>query len=284
MGRWLIYIWSRVQQLSLDVVWGAWASGFAVAWMWDCTMPLIWHIALPLAVWVVYTADHLLDGWRMGEEATTARHRFHVKYRIPLSIAWALALGSCLTWVMYVAPFELRSLGWQVGGLVVLHLGLVGLVGSRNSGLLIKELGVAFVYAVGVWGGPWVICNPVFTWGAALLWGAFFLLGLLNLLIFSCQEFYIDLENKQSSWVQGIGLSRATWVSYILSGVICSLLLAVIFLSENTNQQWLAGIYGFIWALFTSMLIFPHTFKKGQRYRIWGDAAFLLSGLVVFLA
>ncbi|MEZ5145535.1 MAG: hypothetical protein R2759_00215 [Bacteroidales bacterium] len=35
-----------------------------------------WFI-LPIAVWVVYTSDHLVDAYRLKEKAHTPRHLFH---------------------------------------------------------------------------------------------------------------------------------------------------------------------------------------------------------------
>ena len=72
---------SIFQILSLDVILGSIAVGiFATAVLKVQPNPW-WWIILPVSVWVVYTLDHLIDGFKKRDESTIYRHRFHYKYR-----------------------------------------------------------------------------------------------------------------------------------------------------------------------------------------------------------
>lgn len=269
-----------IQILSLDVAAGALLSGMAVTKVLGCVMPTIWYVALPLAVWVVYTADHLLDAWRLKGNASTTRHRFHYQHIRVISGVWIIALLSCLTWVMWQSTLELRLLGLGMGGLVLIHLGLVALVGSKRSWLIVKELGVAVIYTAGVWGGPWSCCEQVFSkplYGLALF---FLLLALLNLLIFSLYEAKTDLRDGHTSWVLGVGEKRARYIAGLIAFGAAGLGIAIA-IQSHSLMLGLALIQLLMLGILSALLAFSSFFGKNEAYRFWGDVAFLLPGLLL---
>jgi hypothetical protein len=264
------------------VVLGALFSGMAVASVANCPMPRIWYLALPLAVWVVYTADHLLDARKLGEQAHTLRHHFHHQYFKPIAAIWLLSFLSCISWIMWLAGPDLRVLAMAAGGLVLGHLGLVALVGSRRSFLIIKELGVALIYTVGVWGGPSMLCQNCFTPLIYGLAGHFFLLAFINLIIFSLFEAKTDLRDGHSSWVLGMGIKRTRRIIKILIGFALGLGVAIAFRTTG-NIHWLALTQLLMLILLASIVIFPKIFSKNNRYRLLGDGVFLLPVVVVLM-
>ncbi|MEM9986906.1 MAG: hypothetical protein AAF804_17570, partial [Bacteroidota bacterium] len=241
--------WMQIARiLSLDVVLGALASGGMVATWLQVAMPWVWWIALPLSVWVIYTADHLLDAYRLQDKASTPRHFFHHQFFWLITCVWAIGLVSCLTWIPYFAPKELWYFGFAMGGVVLIHLGLVFLIGNRTSWLFIKELGVGGIYCLGVWGGP-----LIFAWGAwprasGLLFGQFFLLALINLLVFSWYEHHIDERDGHTSFVRAIGPQRAQWL-------IFSLILMVVALGVTQVRAAVDGAFWRIQACYGLMLL-----------------------------
>jgi hypothetical protein len=175
--------------------------------------------------------------------------------------------------------------GLAMGALVVVHLLLVKLVGSYSSPLLIKESGVAFIYCYGIWGLP--LLETFDSWMpptvALLAFLQFFLLALINLLEFSLFEHKIDEADGHTSFVRAIGPG---WTRRLLFGLLALMLVA-------TGWSWwefsaqanpLQIIYLLMTAVLAAMLIFPRWFSQNERYRAWGDGAFLLPFLYPLLA
>ncbi|MEO0330420.1 MAG: hypothetical protein AAF223_01865, partial [Bacteroidota bacterium] len=57
------------QVLSLDVVLGACISAWFVASLCRVTVQPITILALGICVWLIYTADHLWDAYRLNQPA-----------------------------------------------------------------------------------------------------------------------------------------------------------------------------------------------------------------------
>lgn len=279
-------VWRLARILSLDVVLGAVASGSLAAYWLKQPMPWIWWLALPLSVWVIYTTDHLLDAYRLKERASTPRHAFHYQYFRPLLLLWGLGLLSCLTWIPWQAPREMWLLGFIMGGLVLAHLGLVYWVGDRISWLFIKELGVGSIYAAGVWGGPLVFAWPDWPTGTLGLFAQFWLMALINLLFFSLYERHIDEQDGHSSFVRAIGPQRARQLIGLLVLLVLVLGLTLC-LDESAASVLLLkvqAVYLLMLSLLSAVSFAENRFRPQERYRIWGDAAFLLPALVWLFA
>lgn len=269
-------IWQTARNLSLDVVSGALICGAMVAKMLTISMPWVWWIALPLSVWVVYTADHLLDAYKLGKEANTKRHLFHYKnFKIILWI-WGIAGLSCITWIFYFSPYHLKLFGLGVGLLVALHLLLVNLVGNRVSLALQKELGVAIIYAVGVYGGPFVIHGEGVSKVEGLLFFQFFLLCLGNLLMFALFEIETDRKDGHSSFVRAIGKAGARRLILLILGIALALSMLTVMNEPSLGELQVVSSQILMIGLHILIMIRPKFFALNERYRILGDAVFLL--------
>ena len=84
---------SIYQVLSLDVVLGSLAVGMFAVKLLDVNPVLAWWFILPCAVWVVYTLDHLVDGFKRKGASSIYRHRFHYQNRW-IIIALILIIGA----------------------------------------------------------------------------------------------------------------------------------------------------------------------------------------------
>ncbi|MEM6271092.1 MAG: hypothetical protein AAF998_16765 [Bacteroidota bacterium] len=290
--------YARLRLLSLDVVIGALGSGWMVATWLDWHPPWAFYLVLPLAVWIIYTADHLLDAYRLRESAHTPRHLFHFQHFRALVITEIIAGTACLTLAFIYFESDAIGFGVIMGVLVALHFLLVKLVGSLASPLLIKESGVAFIYTMGIWGLPlWEAVdssNADFQASAIYLTAfvQFFLLALINLLEFSLFEYQIDETDGHTSFVRAIGPQRTRWGLVILFGLLLGGMAAhlLVLPGEITPvyaPQLLAPLYliYFLMALILGlMLIFFRFFEKNERYRAWGDGAFVLPFLYPLIA
>ncbi len=269
--------YGALQLLSLDVVAGAIGSGIMVSLL--CVYPITSYFLaiLGIAVWLIYTLDHLLDARRLGEGASTPRHRFHHRYFKSIAIAWLFL--AVLEAVLVLWKMELSAIwfGVAMGGFTLVHLMLVKLVGDRTSPFLVKEMGVAMVYAGGVWGlplletGTW--SKPVFLFSFA----QFLFLALINLLLFSYYELDTDERDKQTSFVRAIGKSSArSFIGILLLLLPLSELLIELVVPEWEHFSKLGFIHLFMWAVLAALWLFPSWFSRYERYRGWGDGAFLI--------
>lgn len=272
-----------VQHMSLDVVLGAFVTGLMAASLLEVTLPHAWYIAFPLSVWVFYTGDHLIDAHRLGLKAHTARHQFHVKFFFPLSL---LVATSCLLilYAIFLAPAPLIYLGALIGGMGLAHLILSFLLRNVISKWIHKELGVALVYTCGIWGGPIALMEgpiPIAYWGLSF---QFFLLAIINLLIFSYQDLESDILDGHTSMVRAYGDTTIyRFVTCLLIGLLSIGIWQM--LSAPLSHNWLSacGISMGIGLIFLTIHLHPDWFHTQDRYRFWGDGAFLLSGSYFFM-
>jgi hypothetical protein len=116
--------WLWINVLSLDapllaVVWQA-----ALAKVHHVTLMPGCHIALGLAVWVVYMVDRVLDSFgKENASLLTARHAFYLRHRrlygfviIPLVTIWMLKCA------LFDIPAGLLGRGLELGFVVILYL------------------------------------------------------------------------------------------------------------------------------------------------------------------
>src|SRR5690349_20970168 len=96
--RW--YRWVNI--LSLDVAAGAVISALFFVDITNAQVYPLSLLALGLAVWIIYTVDHLKDVYRLTQVATTNRHRFHQQHFKVLIIVASLALLTVVGLTFYL--------------------------------------------------------------------------------------------------------------------------------------------------------------------------------------
>lgn len=150
----MIRILSRCQyyaeMLSLDVCIGAIGSGAVAQTIWRSRMKNAWWWILPLSVWVIYTADHLFDAWKLRGNAVNARHRFHHDhFTLLTTLAGIAALAAFFGAVYYLRDLVVLG-GLLVGAFALVHI-VLAFWGRVRIG---KEVSVAVIYTFGVWYAP----------------------------------------------------------------------------------------------------------------------------------
>lgn len=256
----------RVAQiLSLDIVIGVviLLRFFCVQFLVDPGWPV--YALLAAAVWLIYTFDHLRDA-EHSANSTRERYLFHRKYRRCLIIVSVVVFLSSLPLIFFIPTVVL------VGGISLTTFSLLYLlVQHRLSGLLSKELYVAFVYSAGV-----LLTPMVLSWTFDLIiFLLLFLLTFLNLIIFSWFEKAEDLNDGFKSIATQIdpGKLDKLMFSLVAFGLALSLL------SFGTTHIYF--IIGF--AVYAFMILFSRQFKKNYLYRAIGDGVFLLPILFEWL-
>jgi len=87
----LVRAYRLLNILSLDIVAGAIICAIFFARVFNVIILPYGLVSLGLTVWVIYTADHLLDASKLRTAASTSRHRFHQKHFGALLVAALLA-------------------------------------------------------------------------------------------------------------------------------------------------------------------------------------------------
>ena len=117
-------VFSYAEMLSIDICIGVIGSGALAASFLHAKMRLVWWVILPAAVWVIYTADHLLDAKKIRKEIVNARHKFHREQFTVLAILAAIvALGCLIAAPLYLSDLVLQG-GLSLCLLAALHLAL----------------------------------------------------------------------------------------------------------------------------------------------------------------
>lgn len=264
--------------LSLDVALGSLAGGLMVRRLFFPEMPWVFYLLLPLSVWVIYTLDHLLDARQLGGNSQTPRHYFHHVNFAPIVFVWGFVSAACGLLALLFLDQRGLTFGMVMIGFVLLHLFLVKLVGDRTSPFFIKEMGVAGIYCLGIWGLPLVFAFYAGTsldgWLVAAFFFQYLLLSFVNLIEFSLYEMEIDKEHGHSSFVRGVGKKASRRLIRLAFVLFAAASIPVFFQSQI--EVWLAEAVivsmGFILLLIHER---PRLFEKKERYRSWGDAVFL---------
>ena len=262
--------------LSLDVAAGALGAGIMVAGFLNQPMHWAWYLILPLAVWTIYTGDHLLDAYRLKENASTPRHQFHYKFITMLSIIALFCVVVCIAMALLFLGKTGFYFGLGMGGLVLIHLALVKLVGERTSPFLVKEFGVALIYTLGIWGLPILEADLAGEGIAMLPMVQFLLLALANLLTFSLFEHDLDEADGQTSFVRALGKPFSLSLIRLVLAAAVGIGAVVLTRYDTKAVMQVEMIIALMAAILAALVFKMRWFAQNERYRAWGDGAFLL--------
>ena len=245
-------------------------SAFVAQFM-NVSVPLEVYVSLFTAVWLIYTIDHLIDAKKLNDNQASLRHVIHKKYFNELTILWIIVFLFGAFFSLYL-PLETRKVGFLASALVIVHLVLVYLLGSKVSVFIQKEIGIAFTYCVGIAVGP-VSLSEGFDGFGYFFMVQIFLLALLNLLEFSWFDREIDRKQNQTSAVGNLGERFVLDVIFFLfSMFVLTLVVSFLFFPQYANFEIVLGVMGF--TLFM-IFAFQKHFVKSDRYRVFGDMIFL---------
>lgn len=227
-------------------------------------------VTLGLAVWIIYTADRLLDVRNLECPAITERHQFHHRFQNQLWISIFLMGLIAVVLVFFLHPSIIK-----IGIFVAASCGLYLLVQKH---LRIKEFMVAILYTVGVL-LPSLGLRSSLSTQLYLLIAQFFIVALINLLLFSRFEYETDKSSGYSSFAITYGKKVTTHLAWILC--LCSLSITAWMLIQNL---FTLTTLIFLFMTFVLMVIslFPNYFTANSRYRLLGDAVFFLPLIGLF--
>jgi hypothetical protein len=148
------WLWPNLLSLDAPLIASLWQDVFARDA--GVKLTLASRMALPLAVWLIYLVDRLLDTVKGMPQNATARHAFYCVHRgACLLLTAVVALMLCLS-VLFLPPHILRN-GLLVGCFIAAYLLLVHWFGTRR---LPKEAVVGLLFAVGTALAPFTRASP----------------------------------------------------------------------------------------------------------------------------
>jgi 1,4-dihydroxy-2-naphthoate octaprenyltransferase len=261
----LIRFYRRCNLLSLDVAVGAVICSLYFSKLLSVTARAQEMVALGFTVWIIYSVDRLLDVRTLSNTAATERHQFHQQYQKPL---WILSILTGLITLCFV--YFLRS-PILVGGIFLsLTSGLYLLL---QKYLKMKEFFVAVVYTAGILLTSLAITTVEISYEEGLLIMQFFMVALINLLLFSWFEYDADKQDGNASFAIGFGKKTTRKWVLSLSAINC---FVTIWVLTQTAWQLPSLLFLLMTIVLIIIFIFPTYFQVGQRYRMIGDAVFFI--------
>lgn len=269
------------QILSLDVVLGSLAVGlFAVRLLKVSPNPK-WWIILPLAVWVVYTLDHLVDGFKKQGKSVIYRHRFHFRNRKVLTLFVLIPGIAATTMAILFLDVKIIIGGIFLGLIVVLYQG-ANFSNKRSSNFFFqKELFIAAVYVCGIFLAPVIWYGQALTGERLLIMMIFIGLAFAESVIISWFDFEEDTKDGLSSFSINFGKEETRKImSVFLAGTAILLLICAWFF----QRQFLPFL---VILLIMDLILLtvirrPQQFSKNHLFRWVAESVFILPACIIF--
>lgn len=262
-------IYGLINSLSLDVAVGAAISGRFLAEIIGAQMPLATQVVLGLTVWCIYTFDHLMDARKKEGELSSERHLFHKKHYGTLTrvLLLVLILDGLL---VFFLPTITLVYGVFLGFVVLVYFLSIHLMAQKA--IVHKELTIAIIYTSGICLGALSTFEGSFQGHHYIILVSFFLIVLLNLLIFSFLDRDADQSAHFPSLVQSLGMINSQRLITILS-VLAAASIMFIFWYGNYHEALMLLIMFMILQL---LFWFARNRLLKENYRYLGDGIFLL--------
>jgi hypothetical protein len=257
--------------LSLDVALGAVISAAFFGRILHVSLLPQGLALLGIIVWLIYTADHLLDAWSMRETATSERHRFHQENFITILIVFFIA-GVVAVGLMFLIRVQVITTGMTFGALVIVYL----LVNRWLK--YFKELTGSLLYVGGVMLPSWSLhTQPLSDYQLTII-VIFTLIVLTNMLIFARFSIEEDILNRQKSLATIMGIRSMNTLITIVC-VMCFGAMVYQAIQDITPDLVVLMIMELI---LVTVFVFKY-FRYNDRYRVYGDAIFLLPAVLVIV-
>lgn len=256
-------MYKYIQYLSLDIAIGSVVGAKFIAENQNLKVPASVYSLLFIATFTIYNVDHLLDLRSQKNEYLQERRRFQKRYAnyIIALIGLAVLAGSVL---LFFCPTVILIYGLILAGGVLIYL-------IQPNFIWKKEIGSAILYTLGI-NLPTLSLKTNFSPNYLHFCLLYFGLVLFNILLFAYFERDEDKVQQHSSWAIDHSVKQINLVLGVLLGIIyLELGLAKIYIVEGAWYIFLA-----MTLILSLPFIFFKTFKIRERYRIIGDAVFLI--------
>ena len=260
----------------IDVALAAGLLAIAFAHLWNIELPLTVPLLLSIAVWLIYTFDHLKDAFDTREPGLSVRRDLHRKYARQLVLV-SIVLLFTAAGLVFTIPVNVVVYGAAMSLLVIAYYLTLHL--TERKSLVKKEVVVAILYTTGVVLGPLATGHPADGFQVHIV--QLFLLAMNNLLLFSWFDHEIDEKEGFTNLVTMIGAGRTRKLLVVLSIAQSVLALSLSAAGFYQNFELLWSIMGIFMLL---PVLRPVFWRLGYRYRILGDLLFFVPSAIILLA
>ena len=260
----VIKLYRLFNLLSLDVAVGAVIGSLFFAKIFEVAPSVPSLISLGLTVWIIYTIDRLLDIRDVMGEAASERHRFHQRYQTKL-VLWLVMIMIIDFGLIFFIPATILKHGIALALVVAMYLLF------RKRLHISKELLVAILYTTGVLLPVWPSSNRSADNFLFIL--LFFLIALLNLIVFSWFEKKNDIKDNQTSVAT---ITDEKSIRSVLIGLFFITFSVCSFLTLQRAYYFVALIFFVMTVILLSIFLFKGFFFRNEFYRMAGDGIFFL--------
>jgi len=245
--------------------------------------PLSYKFLLPLAVWMLYLADHLADGIRHAGKLPATRYNVYYSKRKSL-IALLILLFLISTGILLFSFDKITfHFGLLVGLVVLVYFAFLQLRFKGKIHLFPKEPLIAIVYTLGIWGEPLLMFKGYFSYDLYFALFSFALLVYMNVQLCSILQITEDTASGYPSLAGAFGTDVISRVNFYLGILVATLSLFLIF------QPVIDGLQnaGIIFMIMDISLIALNLISRYSRRReligILNDAVFFIAFLALLL-
>lgn len=252
--------------LSADVAVGAVISALFFARLFAVNILPYGLCALGLTVWIIYTADHLNDAKSIRGVASSERHQFHQRHFKLIFVCMLLAIVADAVLIFFIRR---AVLSWGIVLALVVFIYLI----KQHQLKAFKEFFVAFLYTCGILVPSLSLTTLPLDKYHLIPISQFFIIALINLLVFSSFDKETDKADRQHSFVTVFGEGLTSFCIYGLS--LINFLLSLFLCLTGFDYKAIA-ILSLMTILQTAIFSFHKLFRRNNTYRMLGDAMFLI--------
>jgi len=275
-------LYHQLRILSIDIVLGALSGGIMAVKVFDAQPEIIWWFVLALAVWIIYTADHLIDANKLKADASSIRRYFYYKnFKLIIIVEIILLVVTSTLSFLY---FDKRIIyfGAAMVLFVAVYLLIVQIKGSEKHVWLQKELIVAIVYTVGIWTVPILKSNKI-QLTEILIVVSFFITVWADILLIALFEYEHDKKDGFTSSPIIIGRKKSAVLIKALFSFSVIIALFVLSNYQDRNIMLAALILFLMNAILLVSLKKQAYLIRNERYRIVAESVFLLPAVMLVL-
>ncbi|MFT5480309.1 MAG: hypothetical protein ACI9UJ_000710 [bacterium] len=268
-----------VNCFSLLVVSGSISTSYFFGKIYKAQLGISFYWLLASTIWIIYTLDHILDGFKMKDESSSIRHLIHYKYRNTIfpTIAALMLFNAYIAYAFL--PSKLLIAGAALAAIVGVYFIVVHYLKTQNI-FLPKEFIVSVIVACGMVMLPGIAGDMTLSVDAFLMIISMTLVNFTNLLLFSYHDYSNDIRNGLVSAATQWGLDQTkTAIMYGLSGAFMCFAIWTFFIMSPIKLPISIALL-----IMLNILLVIHIqeerFAEGEKYRFWGDFIFMVPGLV----
>lgn len=238
----MLKVYRFIRFLSLDIVMGV-AAGSAMACRFlDMRAPLSYKLLLPLAVWILYLSDHLLDGLRHRGKSPSSRYQVYYNNSRPLLILLAVLVTASLAILIFSFDSLTFHFGIVVGVIVFIYFIFQQMRFMGKINAFPKEPVIAVVYTLGIWGEPLYMFKGSFSPDLYAAVITFAIMVLMNVQLYSILQLNEDHESGYPSTAVAFGAGFTRNLN-IIGGILVALISFSLIVWHPVKSMQSAGFF-----------------------------------------